>query len=320
MFEIVARSASGSPREPGAVELHELAHHALLTQHLGDGQHEVGGGRALGQRTVQLEADHLWDQHRHRLAQHRGLGLDPAHAPPEHAQPVHHRRVGVGADQRVGIGAAAGIALRAEHHAREVLEVHLVADARVRGHDREVVERLLAPAQERVALAVAFELALGVEREGVTGGELIDLHGVVDHELGRLQRVDARGIAAEVAHRVAHRGEVDDRGHAGEVLEQHPRGRVGDLAARLVGRDPFRQRLDVGRLDRAPVLVSEEVLEEDLERERQTRNVVLGLQRLEPVDVVLVAVHGERRLCSEAVHTLLPRGRVLYLHSIYRHK
>jgi hypothetical protein len=32
--------------EAGAVELHELADHALLAQHLGDGEHEVGGGGA----------------------------------------------------------------------------------------------------------------------------------------------------------------------------------------------------------------------------------------------------------------------------------
>ena len=34
---------------PGAVELDELADHALLAQHLRDGQHQVGRGRALAQ-------------------------------------------------------------------------------------------------------------------------------------------------------------------------------------------------------------------------------------------------------------------------------
>ena len=33
--------------QPGAVELDELADHAVLAQHLGDGQHEVGRGRSL---------------------------------------------------------------------------------------------------------------------------------------------------------------------------------------------------------------------------------------------------------------------------------
>ena len=81
----------------------------------------------------------------------------------------------------------------------------------------------LAPAQEGVALAVALELALGVVHEREAGRELVDLHRVVDHQLDRLQRVDPGRVAAEVAHRVAHRREVDDRRHAGEVLEQHAR-------------------------------------------------------------------------------------------------
>ena len=45
-----------------------------------------------------------------------------------------------------------------EHHAAQVLEVHLVNDAGARRHDAEVAERLLAPAQERIALLVALEL------------------------------------------------------------------------------------------------------------------------------------------------------------------
>ena len=106
-------------------------------------------------------------------------------------------------------------------------------DPRVRRHDREVVERALAPAQERVALLVALELALGVDAKGVARAERVDLHRVVDHQLGRRQRVDLRRVAAHLRDRVAHRREVDDRGHAGEVLHQHARGREGDLLARL---------------------------------------------------------------------------------------
>ena len=90
-----------------AVELDELADDAALAQHLRDRQHEVGRGRALGQHAAQLEADDLRDQHRHRLAEHRRLGLDPADAPAEHAEAVDHRRVRVGPDERVGVREAA---------------------------------------------------------------------------------------------------------------------------------------------------------------------------------------------------------------------
>ena len=82
---------------------------------------------------------------------------------------------------------------------RQVLEVDLVADPGVRRHDREVVERGLAPAQERVALAVALELQLGVALERARLAEHVDLDRVVDHQLDRHQRVDQSRVAAQLA-------------------------------------------------------------------------------------------------------------------------
>ena len=87
-----------------AVELDELADDPLAAEHLGDGQDQVGRGRPLAEGAGELEADDLRHEHRDRLAEHRRLGLDPADAPAEHAQAVDHRRVRVGADERVGVG------------------------------------------------------------------------------------------------------------------------------------------------------------------------------------------------------------------------
>ena len=275
-------------RDAGPVELDELGDDAVPAQHLGDGQHEVGRGRALGQVAVQLEADHARDQHRHRLAEHRGLGLDAADAPAEHAEAVDHRRVRVGADERVGIGldgAVVGGLVGGEDDAREVLEVDLVHDPGVRRDGLEALEGGLAPAQEGVALLVALELLLRVDAEGVARAEHVDLHGVVDHELDRDERVDLRRVAAEVGHRVAHRGEVDDAGDAREVLQDDARGRERDLLRRLGAVVPGGERLDVGGADADPVLVAEQVLEQDLQGERQAGDVELRLQRVEPVDL-----------------------------------
>ena len=106
------------------------------------------------------------------------------------------------------------------------------------GTTAKFVEGGLAPAQERVALAVALELELGVALEREPLGEHVHLDRVVDHELDRHERVDPGRVAAEVLHRVAHRGQVHDRRHAGEVLHQHARGREGDLAATARRRRP----------------------------------------------------------------------------------
>ena len=76
-----------------AEELDELADHAVLAQHLGHGQHQVCRGRAFRQLAGQLETNHLRNQHRARLAEHRRFGLDTADTPTQHANAVDHSGV-----------------------------------------------------------------------------------------------------------------------------------------------------------------------------------------------------------------------------------
>ena len=144
---VADRRPVGQPqrRQARAEELDELGDDAALAQHLGHGQDQVGRGGPLGQLAAELEADHLRQQHRDRLAEHRRLGLDPADAPAQHAEAVDHRRVRVGADQRVRVGLQGAVALAAVDDLGDVLEVDLVADAGRRRHDAEVVEGLAGP-------------------------------------------------------------------------------------------------------------------------------------------------------------------------------
>src|SRR3546814_5953649 len=115
---------------------------ALGAQHLCRGEHEVGRGHAFPELPLQLEADDLGDQHRHRLAEHRRLGLDAADAPAEHAEAVDHRRVAVGADAGVGLGDGLAVRILARpHRLRAMLAVDLVAAAGGRGNRLEIVER-----------------------------------------------------------------------------------------------------------------------------------------------------------------------------------
>ena len=295
MLAMVARSGSASAGDARPVVLDELADDALLAQHLRRGQHHVGRGRALAQLAGELEADHLRDQHRHRLAEHRRLGLDAAHAPAEHAEPVDHGRVRVGADERVGIDQAA---VAAEDDLRQVLEVHLVADAHARRHDAEATERLLPPAQQRVALLVALVLEHDVEPVALLRGERVDLHRVIDDEIHRHQRIDPLRVAAQARDGVAHRRQIDDARHAGEVLQEHARRTEGDLAVGLALGIPLEQRLDVVALDGAIVLVAQEVLEQHLERERQA---LPAFERGEAVQLVRSVADLERAFGPERV-------------------
>ncbi len=266
--------------EAGTEELDELADHALLAQHLRHGEHEVGGGDAFLQRALQLEADHLRQQHRKRLPQHRGFRLDAADAPAEHGETVDHRGVRIGADQRVRIRDFERAGLLADGHLlllgpdrlRQVFQIDLMADAGAGRHHGEVVEGALSPLQELVALLVLLVLFGHVLAEGGVVAEEIDDHRVIDDEVDRDQRVDLLGVATERLHRIAHRGEIHHCGHAGEVLHQHPRRTERDFMLELALLQPFRDGLDVFLLHRATVFIAQQVLQQHLHRVRQPGN------------------------------------------------
>ena len=210
-----------------------------------------------------------------RLAEQRRLGLDAAHAPAHHAQAVDHR----GVASRCPPACRGTRALPSlEDHLGEVLEVHLVADAGVRRHHAEVLERALAPAQERVALAVALELQLGVGLERCRGAELVHLHRVVDDQVRRVARVDLRSgrrPCAASASRIAARSTT-----AGTPVKSWSSTRAGwkEISVSGVGlRVPGEHLLHVLALHHPAVLVAEQVLEQHLERERQLLHRGVGL-------------------------------------------
>ena len=59
-------------------------------------------------------------------------------------------------------------------------------DAGIRGHDTKVVERLLSPLQECVALPVARELESRIQIEGVDLAKVVHLHRMIDHQIDRV--------------------------------------------------------------------------------------------------------------------------------------
>ena len=232
-----------------------------------------------GSAPVELEADDFGDQHGDGLAQHGGFRLDAADAPAQHGQAVDHGGVRVGADQRVGIGIgdllALHLLLAGPHGAGEIFEIHLMADAGAGRHDAEIVEGALAPLEKSVALAVAVVFEIDVGLEGLRTGEEVHHHRVVDDEIDRRQRIDLLRILAQALHRVAHRGEIDHGGHAGEVLHQHAGRAEGDLllvpAAVL---EPAGDARDIVLGDRAAVLEAQQVLQQHLQRIGQLRNAL----------------------------------------------
>ena len=125
---------------------------------------------------------------------------------------------------------------------------------------------------------------------------------MVDHQVGRRERVDLLRVAAEVADGLTHGGQVDDAGHSGEVLHHDAGGRVLDLNTGLCLGIPVRDGLDVVFGDVAAVLVAQQVLGEDFEAVGELLGIGDGV---ETVDLVTLIADLEAAACSERVHRFL---------------
>ena len=260
----------GDVPDTGTEELDKFAHHPGLAEQLRNCEHEVGRCGSLRQLTGQFQSDHLGDQHAHRLAEHGGLRLDTTDSPTENTEAVDHRGVGVGTHQRVRVGLDnAVVPVPREDHPGEVFQVDLVADAGVRWDHHEVVEGLLRPSQQLVALVIALELQLGVLPGCIRGAEHIGDDRVVDHEFTGDQGVDPLRVTAQFGHRIAHGHQVNDAGHTGEVLHEHPGRGVLDFDVTDVLGIPGLQRLNLRGGDNAAILVAQQVLQQHLQAVRE---------------------------------------------------
>jgi hypothetical protein len=129
---------------------------------------------------------------------------------------------------------------------------------------------------------------------------------VIDDQIHRDHWVDPTRVAAQRREGVAHCGEIDDGGHAREVLHEHTRREEGDLAFGGALVEPCRDGLDVVDLDAASVLMAQQVLQEDLQRHRQTRQVTEHCGRgFEAVILVPPAAGGQGAAGVETVETRL---------------
>src|SRR5438309_2578514 len=95
---------------------------------------------------------------------------------------------------------------------------------------------------------------------------------MIDHQIDRDERLDDFRIAAELFHRAAHRGEVDNQRHASEILEDNSGDDEGNLFLGGRFRVPIREGLDVLAPDLFAVAIPEDRLEDNPNAHRQARN------------------------------------------------
>ena len=249
MFESVARSASESAESPSPQNSTNEPTTPRLRSSSVSVEHEVGRGHAGAQRAARSARRPRRRRPRiERLAEHHRLGLDAADAEAEDAEPVDHRRVRVGADERVGDRERAPSSRSCDDRPR-CSRLTWWTMPMPGGTTRKPSNAPCAQRSSCVALAVALVLAVDVA--GV--GEL----ACRTRRPGRSGRSRGRtgtsgstraGVAAGAGHRGAHRREVDDRGHAREVLQHDARGLERHRGPRRARARVARERLDVRSL------------------------------------------------------------------------
>src|ERR1051326_6952469 len=103
MLAMVARSASESDAAPSPKYSTNFPTTLAFRRHPGGGGTTPGARPPSAPGPAEVDADDARRKKVPRLPQHPRLGLDPADAPADDAESVDHRRVRVGADERVGV-------------------------------------------------------------------------------------------------------------------------------------------------------------------------------------------------------------------------
>src|SRR5436853_391477 len=116
-----------------------------------------------------------------------------------------------------------------------------MADADARRNHAKAVKRLRAPLEKLVARAIALEPHSAVLFKRVARAGEVDLDRMVDNEIDGYERLDDAGVFAESRHGRAHRREIDEQRHAGEILQQHARDDERDLLNAFAVRLPVRE-------------------------------------------------------------------------------
>jgi len=142
-------------------------------------------------------------------------------------------------------------------------------DADAGRHDLERVERLHAPFEKLVALAIAPEFHVQIFLQRIRAAGKIHLHRMVHHQVHRHERLDDLGILAQLLHRRTHRRQVHQQRHAGEILQHDPRHDKRDLLRAGLDRLPVGQGADRRLADAPAVAIAEDGFEHEADGDGQ---------------------------------------------------
>ena len=271
----------------------ELAHHALRTQHLCECERGVHGRYAITQLARQMNAHDLRHERRDGLAERRSFSFDAAHAPGKHANAICRGGMRVGTHNGIEVGELAGVGRLRHNAARKTLDVDLMADTRSRRNNANVLERRLRPLQKAIAFAVALEFHIHVLLKSIGAASRIGNNRMVDHQIERDLRINARGIGAQIARSFAHHGQVNEHRHASEILQQNASRHVFNFAALNALRAGVDNALRIEIAGIGVVDIAQHVFEQNTQRMRQ-RFGPFDMRRAAYLEIVIPHVQGLR--------------------------
>src|SRR4030088_670327 len=110
-----------------------------------------------------MDSHHFRSQEIDRLGTHTRFPFDPPDPPADDAEPIDHRGMRIGSNQRVWVTNLAFRGESTEHTVSQVLQSHLMHDANSGRHNAERLERLLTPLQKFVTFTITFKLIFELE-------------------------------------------------------------------------------------------------------------------------------------------------------------
>src|SRR5690606_34408484 len=142
--------------------------HTLLTQELGNGQNNIGGGNARLALASQLHTHDIRQTHHGRAAQHHSFRFQTTHANGDNTQRINVRRMAVGTHTGIREGDRVTVLIRAVlNHRRHLLQVDLVHDAVTGRNHVHVLERGAGPVDEMETVFVTTVFNGTVLLEGI---------------------------------------------------------------------------------------------------------------------------------------------------------
>ena len=165
-----------------------------------------------------MNAHDLRHERRDGLAERRSFSFNAAHAPRKHANAICRGGMGISSHHCVKVRKLAGVGRLRHNAARKTLDVDLVANARSGRNDAHILKRRLGPLQEAITLTVALEFHVHVLLKSIGAASRIGDHRMINHQIERNLRIDARGVGTQIACGFTHHGQVNEHWHTGEIL------------------------------------------------------------------------------------------------------